>query len=225
MTTQSVVHVEWDGDEPYIPVSDTIRITPARPNDVARWVELNNSPLVAASSWRHPIPYPEDLAANSIEAAMIRSKALIVEMREAPTEPVPGCPFDVIRQYPSGELMGTINLTVSDRPIDLPEPTPGSEVETHLTRYPWAKETWDVGYKVLPEFSGRGVASKALGALVEAWAIGLMRLRQVSAGSRATNSASHAVLRKNGFAEVYRYPRTDIRGNTFEGAKFSRVLA
>jgi hypothetical protein len=114
-----------------------------------------------------------------------------------------------------------------------------------------------VGYKVLPEFSGRGVASKALGALVEAWAIGVMRLRQVSAvsrvvgsrvsilssrprrpivpeseassaykqGSRATNSASHAVLRKNGFAEVYRYPRTDIRGNTFEGAKFSRVLA
>jgi hypothetical protein len=159
---------------------------------------------------------------------MIRSKALIAEMRESPTEPVPGCPFDVIRQYPSGELMGesdwfqlisshdptrtrtrprtrpihdprlhpiaadrlgTINLTVSDRTIDLPEPAPGSEEETHLTRYPWARETWDVGYKVLPEFSGRGVASKALGALVEAWAIGVMRLRQVSAVGRESPSS------------------------------------
>jgi hypothetical protein len=45
-----------------------------------------------------------------------------------------------------------------------------------------------VGYKVLPEFSGRGVASKALGALVEAWAIGVMRLRQVSAVSRVVGS-------------------------------------
>jgi hypothetical protein len=46
----SLVHVQWDGDEPYIPVSDTIRITPARPNDVARWVRLRLRHVIIARS-------------------------------------------------------------------------------------------------------------------------------------------------------------------------------
>ena len=133
--------------------------------------------------------------------------------------------------------LGSIGVSVFDD-IVIPivgEPSP----------HDWVNRTWLMGYTMSPPYEGRGLTQKAVNVLIADYLIPIMQLRQLSAvchafftafmltrmsfrqGSRAINSASHAVLRKCGFEEMYRYQRTlppSLGGETFEGIMFSRQL-
>ena len=78
----------------------------------------------------------------------------------------------------------------------------------------WQGETvWEAGWSVLPEFQGRGIATKAT-ALVVAWARLEDRHRFIHAFPSVDNAPSNAICRKVGFtlqgAYDFEYPPGNI---------------
>jgi [ribosomal protein S5]-alanine N-acetyltransferase len=59
----------------------------------------------------------------------------------------------------------------------------------------------EIGYSVVPEWRGRGIATECVGALVERAAL-LPRIQRVSADVHETNAASLAVIERCGFQRV-----------------------
>ncbi|GAA2270635.1 hypothetical protein GCM10010149_10040 [Nonomuraea roseoviolacea subsp. roseoviolacea] len=57
-----------------------------------------------------------------------------------------------------------------------------------------------VGYSLLEEFRGRGLMTRAVRLLVD-WAFAHTPLHRITAGTNASNEASHAVLRRAGFEQ------------------------
>lgn len=67
-----------------------------------------------------------------------------------------------------------------------------------VTGFSWHDGTAEIGYMLLPEFSGAGYASEALEALL-AWSIKSQGIRHFRAIVTQGNNASEQVLLKNGF--------------------------
>ncbi|CAD6588712.1 MAG: spindle assembly checkpoint kinase [Tremellales sp. Tagirdzhanova-0007] len=212
--------LKWDQEheEPYLKLTEDIRITPLRSTDVDGWIALFNSPRIAKNSIRNPTPLTRELGKSQVQQRVSDSASILAVLKAGDTL-VDGSPFEVIRAHPSGEIIGSIGVSVFDD-IVIPivgEPSP----------HDWVNRTWLMGYTMSPPYEGRGLTQKAVNVLIADYLIPIMQLRQLSAGSRAINSASHAVLRKCGFEEMYRYQRTlppSLGGETFEGIMFSRQL-
>ncbi|WP_230884434.1 GNAT family N-acetyltransferase [Planomonospora sp. ID82291] len=75
------------------------------------------------------------------------------------------------------------------------------EVLGHIRVRTRGDGTGEVGYWVLPESRGRGVAGHALGAVAR-WSFGCVGLSRLDLRHAAANPASCAVARGNGFALV-----------------------
>ncbi|KAK8844520.1 hypothetical protein IAR55_006366 [Kwoniella newhampshirensis] len=219
--TTDVPVLEWDeiNDEPYIvlPGKPDFRLTPLRSSDVQDWWELFNSPAISANSIRNPKPFPKELAAKQVDTRSAAARPFVDRLR-AGAKVLNGSPFDAIREHASGKLIGDIHIYLSDNKV--PPIEPRSDLD-------WVNETWDIGYNMSPAYEGKGLMKAATRALLDGYLMPYMKLRQISAGSRDTNSASHAVLRRSGFVEVYRYSRTlppELGGSTVKAVKFKCVL-
>jgi len=221
MSADTPYLMQWDValDEPYIPVTPDIRITPLRMTDVDGWTTLYNYPDISKGSIRRPSPYPHELALEEVANVVEDAAPIIAQLREGKGgKGVGGSPFEVIRAYPSGEIMGTINIHASDRPLPPLEP---------LSDLPWVNDTWDVGYNMAPQYTGKGLTKAALQALIEGYLKPVMKLKLVAAGSRATNFTSHSVLKRCGFVKEGDYERTlppELGGTTFACVKWVRTL-
>ncbi len=66
---------------------------------------------------------------------------------------------------------------------------------------PYAQRTIRIGYGVAPDFSGRGVATRAVAELL-AWVRLDPRVDRVTAETSTSNIASQLVLTRNGFARI-----------------------
>jgi len=204
--------VQWDGelDEPYIPVSPEVRLTPIRTSDLEQWLALHNSPDISRSSIRKAKPYPREHALRDIAQTLDHARTIISRFKAGEAEKgIEDCPFEVIRAYPSGDIMGVMHFYRGD---------PVKE---------WDNETWDVGYNMLPEYRGKGMTKAALNALIEGWVKPVMKIKRISAGSRAENTTSHAVLKSCGFVKAFDYERTlppELGGSTFPCIKWMRDL-
>ncbi|RXK36512.1 hypothetical protein M231_06234 [Tremella mesenterica] len=210
--------LQWDTeyDEPYIPLGDGIRITPLRFDDVETWWELYSEKGISDNNIRNPKPLPRELAERQVVEKMETARPFLGQLqalRSTGTKKkvwvIGGCPFHVIRND-SGKII--------DVPFPPPEP---------LSQYAHVNQTWDLGYNVSSQYTGRGIAKAAVKGLVDDWCVPFMRLRRISAGAKAMDEASHAVLRKAGLREVFRYPRTlpqELGGVTFEAIKFVKEL-
>ncbi|KAL7418627.1 hypothetical protein Q5752_007085 [Cryptotrichosporon argae] len=215
--------LQWDADEPYIQVTETVRHTPFRPTDAdaAAWASLNNEDAVAAAAKKDERPYTVEQGRAFISQKLADARPVIERLRAG--RPVGGCPLDVLRLHPSGELIGTLNVHLSDKPVP-PSSGPDGAAADADPGLPWLTETWDLGYKLSLPYTGRGLMTAAVRAFIDGYLRPVMRLRQLSAGSRANNAASHAVLRKAGFVHVFDYERVDPPHPTLLGAKFHCVF-
>jgi RimJ/RimL family protein N-acetyltransferase len=59
----------------------------------------------------------------------------------------------------------------------------------------------DIGYGIAPSRQGRGIATRAVGDIVD-WAMGEPRLTVITAETSVANAPSERVLMRNGFAKV-----------------------
>ena len=66
---------------------------------------------------------------------------------------------------------------------------------------PYSQQTVRIGYGVAPDCCGRGIATRAVGALL-AWAHKDPRVACVTAETNVDNIASQRVLERNGFARM-----------------------
>jgi ribosomal-protein-alanine N-acetyltransferase len=71
-----------------------------------------------------------------------------------------------------------------------------------------------LGYWVVRDLNGRGVATAAVGSVVE-WGFGAARLHRLEAATLVDNVGSQTVLRRNGFAEIGISPRYLFIGGTW----------
>jgi [ribosomal protein S5]-alanine N-acetyltransferase len=83
--------------------------------------------------------------------------------------------------------------------------TPAGTVSvSRITRGPF--QNGGLGYWVVQELNGRGVATAAVGRVCD-WCFGEARLHRLEAATLTDNIGSQTVLRRNGFAEIGRSPR------------------
>jgi RimJ/RimL family protein N-acetyltransferase len=66
---------------------------------------------------------------------------------------------------------------------------------------PDKRGTAEIGYSVLPEFQGQGLATEMVAGIVQ-WAKSQPRLKQIEAETTVDNEASCRVLEKNGFVRI-----------------------
>jgi RimJ/RimL family protein N-acetyltransferase len=66
---------------------------------------------------------------------------------------------------------------------------------------PDQRGTVEIGYSVLPEFQGQGLATEMVAGIIR-WAKRQPRLEQIEAETEADNRASARVLEKNGFVRA-----------------------
>ena len=75
---------------------------------------------------------------------------------------------------------------------------------SRITRGPF--QNGGIGYWVVEELNGRGVATAALARVCE-WGFGEARLHRLEAATLVDNIGSQTVLRRNGFLEIGHCPR------------------
>ncbi|ORY25452.1 hypothetical protein BCR39DRAFT_287723 [Naematelia encephala] len=189
--------VLWDSEtkEPFIEVREGVRLTPVRRSDVDAWYELYNAPDVVRNAYLRRKPYTRETAQSRVDAAIQEQEPVISQLRDG-VDAMSESPFTVIRAYPSGDLMGGIDVYPSDDHL-LPE------ASDQRSEYSWVNQTWDIGYNLRPVYTGKGNMKATVKALIEGYVVPVMRIKRLGAEVRHDHAASLAIL--HGFEEVYRF--------------------
>ncbi|TBU34789.1 GNAT domain-containing protein [Dichomitus squalens] len=202
--------------EPHIRLTapfDRIVITPPRQDDVPHIVAILND--YAVKKWLDgpPFPYLDMHAEEWIAKTKEQSDAVMHELRvaneEYPTGPsvaVSGCPVGCLRgveEDGSEVFLGAIEFSRCNFPDLLNQ----QEQERMVARNDSRKRgdpdiVWCIGYYVAAPLHGRGLMSRAVRTLLEAWVVPRMGARQIRVETVIGNHGSIRVLEKLGFRIV-----------------------
>ena len=195
--------VKWsETGEPYLPLPNAYTLTPIRETDASQWVELKNHPTMAR--WRlfdlddltleKAQKHISESCANQSEAI----KALKAGQRARLT------PFQVIRS-PSGDVVGTSVMTDPFEDVSFIE-----EEERHHFLHP------NIGWSLLPEHTGRGIASAAARVII-GYCRDHIEDPVIAGGCHMANKPSIAMFERLGFDQVYTYRGPLSEHTYFEG--------
>nr|GAT59530.1 predicted protein [Mycena chlorophos] len=170
-----------------------ITITPPRPTDGARHVEMLNDPRVYPFLSSPPYPYALEHAKWWLDRAIPLSEKLMAELESDSPGPLDGCPVTYIREIQkdgSDLLIGTIVFRLSDLPFEL-KPY-GLTPEDN-------RDVWTVGFYLASSHHGQGIMSDALNTVLTQWAIPRMGVRKMVVNAHEGNTGSVRVFDKLGF--------------------------
>lgn len=131
--------------------------------------------------------------------------------------PVPLFPFIIIRHHPSGRMIGDVQIFQPVHP-DIPaDEVKASFAGRRSQVVSPADQTWEVGYNLSPEWTGQGIAGKAVDCLIEGWMqwVGIGTLMVVSQfrgqdfgqvlivqGAQVANTNSTGLIKSRGFVHT-----------------------
>ncbi|KAK8843916.1 hypothetical protein IAR55_006708 [Kwoniella newhampshirensis] len=189
--------MQWDQDldEPYIPVRDGVRLTPFHAGDTDALYAVRSDPAVLAASEIDASQYTLVKAREYLDR-MIKSRARVIDLMRR-GEQNDQSPFDVIRSYPSGELLGCIQLHLVEENNGT-----GSSDQSGVMESNRSRREYEVGFSVSSAARGTGLAQAALSALIEVMIVKVLKGAAVIADVKDDNMASRRTLEKCGLRMV-----------------------
>ncbi|CAK5280769.1 unnamed protein product [Mycena citricolor] len=199
--------------EPFLRLEShpNIIITPTRPEDAPRVVELLSDKRVYGWLCSPPHPYLPEHAHGWLQTTKSSADDILAQLEAAKDDTelktVDGCPVRSIREVRedgTDVFLGDIGFMLSYQTFEL-EPL-GRTKQDAPRRDPERPDVWSCGDYLAPSHHGLGIMSDAFGTVLRKWGIPRMGVKQMVVSASKGNQGSVRVFEKNGFKLRDTYP-------------------